>query len=187
MHVEGIKEAYIIAGHRFVRRMGLGLVRPAPMPLGGHLKSGYLVRGRTIADLAAKLGIDASNLAETVSTFNGFAQDGRDPQFKRGDDIYSARLGGGSDFPNPALAPIGDGPFYAIRIRAGDLGSMCGLDTNENAQVIDSSGQAIPGLYAAGVNSNSVFRGAYPTGGSSIGPAMTFGYIAARHIASLPV
>ncbi len=187
MHVQGIKEAYIIAGHSFVRSTGLGLVRPAPMPLGSHLRSGYLVRGSSIADLADRLGIDADNLVATVKAFDGFAREGRDPEFKRGDDIYSARLGGGTKFPNPALAPIGDGPYYAIRIRTGDLGSMCGLETNENAQVLDSDDKVIPGLYAAGINSNSVFRGAYPTGGSSIGPAMTFGYIAARHIAGLAV
>jgi succinate dehydrogenase/fumarate reductase flavoprotein subunit len=186
MHVQGIKQAYIIAGHKFVRRTGLGMVRPAPMPLTPYLRSGYLIRGRTLADLASQLGIDAANLIETVDTFNTYARDGHDLQFKRGDDIYSARLSGGGGSPNPALAPLGDGPYYAIKVRAGDLDSMCGLDTNEFGQVLNGDKQVIVGLYAAGINANSIFRGAYPTGGSSIGPAMTFGYVAARHLAGLP-
>jgi succinate dehydrogenase/fumarate reductase flavoprotein subunit len=187
MHAQGIKEAYIIAGHKFVRKTGLGMVRPAPMPLTSYLRSGYLIRGQTLADLAGQLGVDVATFAKTVETFNTYATKGHDLDFKRGDDIYSARLSGGGGSPNPALAPLGDGPYYAIKIRAGDLDSMCGLDTNEFGQVLNSDKHVIAGLYAAGINANSIFRGAYPTGGSSIGPAMTFGYIAARHLAGLIV
>jgi len=85
--------------------------------------------------------------------------------------------------PNPSIAPVGDGPYYAVAIHPGDLSTVGGLETNGRAQVLDAESQPIRGLYAAGLDMNSMMRGRYPGGGSSIGPAMTFGFVAVRDMA----
>lgn len=184
MHVREISRCYVIADHRFVRRFGLGMAPPSPMSLSPFLRRGYLRKGQTLAELALAIGLDPVALTETVKTFNGYASDGKDPDYHRGDDTYSAGLGGGQGL-NPALSPIETGPFYALELRPGDFGSLAGLKINANAQVMDSQGTAIEGLYAVGTNANSIFGGTYPTGGANIGPAMTFGFIAANHIAGV--
>jgi len=107
----------------------------------------------------------------------------RRPEFGRGTDAHSRFRGDQTHRPNPALAPIGGGPYYALAIHPGDLSTVGGLDTNAKAQVLDARGQPIAGLYAAGLDMKSMMRGRYPGGGASIGPAMTFGYIAARQMA----
>lgn len=182
MHERKIDRCYVIADHQFVRRFGMGMVPPAPLSLKPYLRNGYLRSGKTLAELAKQIGVDSATLEDTVQRFNGYAQAGKDPEFQRGDDIYSAGLGGGTG-PNPALSPIGKGPFYAVELRPGDFGSFAGLQINPHAQVVGGDGNAIEGLYAAGTTANTIFAGAYPTAGANIGPAMTFGYIAARHIA----
>lgn len=179
-----IGEAFIIANHDFVRAKGLGLVKPAPMSMKPYLRAGYLFKGRTIEALAREIGVPPDALEQTIKTFDTYAEAGVDADFHRGEDQYSARKGDGVG-TNPSLGPIGEGPYYAIRIQPGNLGSVCGLETNASAQVLSAQGLPIEGLYAAGTNANSVFRGGYPTGGSSLGPAMTFAYIAARHIAAV--
>jgi hypothetical protein len=183
MHARKFDRAYIIADHKFVRRFGLGMAPPSPMSLTPFLKRGYLRKGATLAELGRKIKIDPKTLEATVLQFNQYAKAGKDPDFQRGDDIYSAGLGGGSG-PNPALAPISSGPFYALEMRPGDFGSVAGLKITPRGQVVGADGEPIQGLYAVGTTANSIFGGAYPTGGANIGPAMTFGYIAARHIAS---
>lgn len=184
MHGREIGRCYIIADHQFVRRFGLGMAPPSPLSLTPFLNCGYLRKGQTLAELAKAIGLDANALNETVRTFNGYAREGKDPDFQRGDDIYSASLGGGQGL-NPALSPIESGPFYALELRPGDFGSLAGLKINTNGQVIDRQSKAIEGLYAVGTTANSIFGGTYPTGGANIGPAMTFGYIAANHIAGI--
>jgi predicted oxidoreductase len=85
--------------------------------------------------------------------------------------------------PNPALGPIRKAPFYAVEIRPSQFSTLIGLNTNASAQVLDDDGKVIAGLYAAGIDNNNFMRGHYPGGGTSLGPALTFGYIAGRHIA----
>jgi succinate dehydrogenase/fumarate reductase flavoprotein subunit len=182
MHAREFDRCFIIADHKFVRRSGLGMAPPSPMSLTPYLKRGYLLKARTLADLARKIGVEPLALTETVERFNEYARVGTDPEFHRGDDIYSAALGGGLG-PNAALSPIESGPFYALEMRPGDFGSVAGLKINGHGQVVDSNGAAIVGLYAVGTTANSIFGGTYPTGGANIGPAMTFGYIAAKHLA----
>ena len=84
--------------------------------------------------------------------------------------------------PNPSVAPIEQGPFYAVKVEAGSFGTFAGLNTNAHAQVLNGHGQAIGGLYAAGTDMASIMDGHYPAGGINLGPAAAFGYIAARHI-----
>ncbi len=181
----GAVPAYLICDHAFLRRVGFGLVRPGRFrQLGKFIKSGYLVRASTIAELARKLDIDADNLKQTVETMNRYAELGRDLEFGRGDSLYDRRIGDPTHKPNPNLGPIGTAPFYAIRVWPGSTGTLCGLLTDGNAQVLDKDRQPIPGLYACGLDMHSIFSGTFPGAGCSLGPAMTFGYTAAMQLAA---
>ncbi len=173
--------AWLIADHRAIRRWGMGFVRPFPIPMGTYLRKGYLLRGRTLAELAERCGIDAAGLQETVEQFNQYARDGRDPEFNRGGRTYDLYQGDNEVQPNSCLAPLEQGPFYAVRLYVGEIGTFAGLKVDAQARVINTEGQPIEGLYAVGNDQVSVFGGAYPGPGSTLGPAMTFGYIAGRH------
>ena len=184
MQQRGLSKTYMIADRAFLRKYGMGLARPFPYPVRPWLKNGYLVEAPTIVALAAKLGVDAKTLERTVENFNLHAVKGEDPDFARGADAHSRFRGDQENKPNPSLAPIVRGPFYAITMVPGDLSSVAGLDTDEKARVLSKSGKVIPNLYAVGLDMNSMTRGLYPAGGSSLGPGLTFGYIAARDIAA---
>ena len=176
--------AYLLCDHRALRTYGLGCVPPSPMPLAQHhLQSGYLKRGATLAELAANAGIDAKGLEATVETFNATAESGQDPAFGKGSRAYNRYQGDALHGPNPCVAPIKDGPFYAIKLVIGDLGTYAGIKTDENARALDANNQPITGLYAAGNDMASIMGGNYPGAGITLGPALTFGYIAGRHIA----
>ena len=178
-------EAWLVCDHRFIHHYGLGHAKPAPMPLRPSLRSGYLKRGRSIEELARECGIAAAALQATVDTYNRDARDGRDPAFGRGDTPYNRVQGDASHTPNPCVAPIEQGPYYAVKIVPGSLGTFAGLRTDASARVLDSDGVPVPGLYACGSDMNSVMGGRYPSGGITLGPAMTFGYIAGRHLAGI--
>ncbi|QDW36579.1 FAD-dependent oxidoreductase [Bradyrhizobium sp. KBS0727] len=175
--------AFLLCDHRALRKYGLGCVPPFPMPLGHHLKTGYLKRGETLTELAANTGIDAGGLEATVKAFNETAASGQDPAFGKGSRAYNRYQGDALHGPNPCIAPIKDGPFYAIKMVIGDLGTYAGIRTDENARALDGDGQPIAGLYAAGNDMASIMGGNYPGAGITLGPALTFGYIAGRHIA----
>ncbi|MGJ4928075.1 FAD-dependent oxidoreductase [Bradyrhizobium sp. HKCCYLS2038] len=175
--------AYLITDHRSLRRYGLGCVPPFPMPLGHHLSTGYLKRGATLAELARVTGIDAMSLEATVAAFNADAALGQDPAFGKGSRAYNRYQGDALHGPNPCVAPIKDGPFYAIKMVIGDLGTYAGIRTDEHARALDAQGQPIEGLYAAGNDMASIMGGNYPGAGITLGPALTFGYIAGRHLA----
>ncbi|HQD63649.1 MAG TPA: FAD-dependent oxidoreductase, partial [Casimicrobium huifangae] len=177
-------EAWLVCDHAFIRHWGLGAAKPAPLPLRPYLRSGYLKRGRTLAALATECGINASALTVTVARYNSQTAAGVDADFHKGETAYNriqgdAKHGG----PNPCMAPIEQAPFYAVRVVPGSLGTFAGLVTDNNAQVLDSSGMPIGGLYACGNDMNSIMGGHYPSGGITLGPAMTFAYRAAAHMA----
>ncbi|MBD8826430.1 FAD-dependent oxidoreductase [Pseudomonas sp. CFBP 13602] len=183
-HAPGEEVAsWLICSHTFQRRYGLGISRPFPLPLKPHIDSGYLKVGDTLEALAALCGIDPNGLRSTVDHFNEHAHLGRDPQFGRGGSAYHRKQGDALHRPNPCVAPIEQGPFYAVKVEAGSFGTFAGLKTNAQAQVLDKQGLPIAGLYAAGSDMASIMGGHYPAGGINLGPAATFGYIAARHMA----
>jgi succinate dehydrogenase/fumarate reductase flavoprotein subunit len=175
---------FLIADHAAVRRYGMGFAKPWPVPLFPYLRSGYLIRGRTIRALAERAGIDPVEMQRTVQEFNGPAREGRDPQFGRGSSAYNRYTGDQVHTPNPCIAPVERPPFYAVKMKMGELGTFAGVATDEHARVVTRTGAPIPGLYAAGNDMSHVMGGEYVAGGSSIGPAMTFGYIAAVHLAN---
>jgi succinate dehydrogenase/fumarate reductase flavoprotein subunit len=177
--------AWLICDHAFQRRYPFGMSKPFPVPVWPYLRSGYLTRGRTLEELAQKCGIDPTGLSATVASFNTGAVVGEDPEFGRGRTAFNRGSGDPEHGPNPSLAPIEKGPFYAIKVLPGSFGTFAGLKTDASSRVLTGDGEPVPGLYAAGSDQANVMGGHYPSGGINIGPAMTFGYIAGRHAAGV--
>lgn len=183
MHANSIVPAYLIGDRRFLRRYGMGLARPAPYPVRHLVRAGYLTEAPTLAALGAQIGIDGTQLLATAERMNRYARSGIDEEFGRGANSYNRFLGDPEHGPNPCLGEIGTGPFYALKILPGDVGTFRGLQVNANAQVLDANRQPLAGLYACGLDFDSVLGGCYPGAGSMHGPNMTFAYVAARHLA----
>ncbi|MFG1279795.1 FAD-dependent oxidoreductase [Xanthobacter autotrophicus] len=180
-------EAWMICDHPFQRHYGLGRTRPRPFPLRPWLANGYLKRGSSFAELARACGIDAAGLEQTLADYNRAAARGEDPAFGRGSSLYNRVQGDAAQAPNPCVAPIACGPFYAVKVVAGSLGTFAGLATDAHARVLDASGAPIAGLYAVGNDMSSMMGGRYPAGGITLGPAMTFGFVAAHHASGTPL
>lgn len=177
-------EAWLVADHRAIRRYGIGYVKPSPFPIGPHIRSGYLTSGRTLEELAERAGIDGATLSQTVEHFNRHARTGADPEFNRGTTVFNRAYGDPLQKPNPCLAPIETGPFYAVKIYPGNLGTFAGIKTDAYARVLHKNGRPIEGLYAVGNDQSNVMAGDYLGAGANLGPAMTFGYIAACDLAA---
>jgi succinate dehydrogenase/fumarate reductase flavoprotein subunit len=175
--------AWLIADAAAVKKWGIGMVRPFPISHGKHLRSGYLKRAESLENLAQVCRIDPAVLVSTVAAFNANAEAGVDPDFGRGSRTYDVYQGDPDHGPNTCLGPLTKGPFYAVRLEAGIIGTFAGLKTDRHARVLDQAGAPVEGLYAVGNDQANVFAGAYPGAGATIGPAMTFAYIAARHLA----
>lgn len=176
--------AYLVCDRHALRRYGLGCVAPFPMPIGDYLRSGYLIKGATLEELATNAGLDVPAFTNTVQRFNAAAAEGRDPDFGKGSRAYNRYQGDAQLAPNPCVAPLAQGPFYAIKMVVGDLGTYAGIKTDASARALDADGHVIDGLYAAGNDMASIMGGNYPGAGITLGPALTFGYIAGRHLAS---
>jgi succinate dehydrogenase/fumarate reductase flavoprotein subunit len=175
--------AYLVCDNRALRRYGLGLARPWPVSKVSLIRDGYLIKGSTVGDLASNLGIDSGSLRATVSEFNRNAKRGEDPDFGRGSSAYNRHMGDANHRPNPCLGALDSAPFYAVKVFPGNLGTSRGLSTDRYARVLNGRGLPIEGLYAVGNDADSVFAGAYPGPGASLGPALTFGYVAGMHLA----
>lgn len=147
--------------------------------------SGYLKEAETPAALAELIGVQPAALEATVARWNGFVDAGVDADFGRGAREYDKWLGDPFVKPNPALARIDKGPFYAVDVVPGDVSTYGGAVTDEQARVLRPDGSVIDGLYACGVSSASVMGGVYVGAGASIGPSLTFGFVAAKHAAGL--
>ncbi|MFT3721103.1 FAD-dependent oxidoreductase [Pseudorhodoferax sp.] len=187
MFKDGVHENsrfYLVCDRRFVWRRGFGnMIRPYQPFLGRYVRNGYVARGRTIRELATRIGIDPDALAATVERHNGFCKTGVDLDFGKGSDPYNRMFGDPAVKPNPNLSPIAHAPFFALRIHPASLGATVGLKTTADAQVVGTDGAPIPGLYACGNEMASVFRGFYPGGGSTLGPGLVFGFRAVEHLA----
>ena len=159
----------------------MGPLLPIPYCLHPKAIRNAVIRASTIDQLAEKTGLPLANLSTTLDRFNQHAANGKDPDFHRGATEYDRYYGDPKVTPNPTLLPITEAPFYAMQLHVGDIGTNGGLATNEYAQVLNTSGQVINGLYAAGNCSASVMGHCYPAAGGTLGPALTFGFIAAHH------
>lgn len=178
-----LARCWLICDHKFIRRYGLGAVKPFPISMQPWIDNGYLKTAKSIGELAVMCNIHSEQFEKTIQQYNQHARRGNDPAFGRGTTPYQKAQGDAIQSPNPCVAPIEKGPFYAVEIVPGSLGSFSGLITNDDACVLDKvTQQPITGLYAVGNDMTSIMGGHYPSGGITLGPAMTFGYIAANHI-----
>lgn len=162
-----------------------GILPLQPFPRSWYA-AGLVLRSRSLTDLAVQMGVDAAELASSVERFNEHAVRGVDLDFQRGESAYD-RYYGDPTLPNPTMAPLERGPFYAVRVEAGDLGTKGGLLTDADARVLGEDGAVIEGLYATGNTSAAVMGPEYAGAGATIGPAMVFGWLAARHAAAAQV
>ena len=177
--------AHFIMDQRFKNKYIFGTLFPLVGIPKEYLDSGYFVKADTLEELADKIEINAQGLKDTVERFNQFAATGSDQDFNRGESAYDRYYGDPTVKPNPCLAPVQKPPFYSVKIYPGDIGTKGGLVTDDHARVLLGDGSIIPGLYAVGNTSASVMGNSYPGPGGTIGPAMTFGYIAAKDMLNL--
>jgi succinate dehydrogenase/fumarate reductase flavoprotein subunit len=174
--------AFLICDNDFIERWGLGLALPGGRPREHLVRAGYLYRAGTLEALAAQMGTDTAGLNASADQFNRAAESGRDEAFGKGSTSYNQYLGEPGYSPNPCLGPLARGPFWGVKVYAGDIGTAYGVQCNEQAQALDANGRVIAGLYAAGNDMHSVMGGEYPAPGITLGPALTFGWVAAQHI-----
>ncbi|WP_203335660.1 3-oxosteroid 1-dehydrogenase [Nocardioides limicola] len=176
--------SWMIIDQRYRNRyIFAGLSPRQPFP-GRWYKNGTIKKAATLAELAAEIEVPAEALTRTVERFNGFAATGVDEDFKRGESAYDKYYSDPTVKPNPSLHSIDQAPFYAVKIVPGDLGTKGGLVTDERARVLRPDGSVIAGLYAAGNCSAAVMGNTYAGPGATIGPALTFGYLAIEDIVS---
>lgn len=172
----------------FRKKYPAGLFLPAQMQPDSALPKDWLdkvyYRADSLEALAAKIGVDAQGLAETVKTFNGYCEKGVDPEFGKGNTAIDRYYSDPTVKPNSCMGPLTTAPYYAIRLDAGEIGTKGGLWTDERARVLREDGSVIAGLYATGNVSAAVMGKTYAGAGSTLGPAMTFAYVAAKDIAA---
>jgi succinate dehydrogenase/fumarate reductase flavoprotein subunit len=176
---------WLVCDQRTLNKYGLGYAKPAPVPTGPYVRNGYLLKGRTLAELARNAGIDGAALERTVRGYNAGAVHGEDRQFGRGTTSFNRYLADPEQQPNPCVAPIGKGPFYAVKVIMGDLGTFDGLQTTPYGEVLSTRGTVIQGLYAVGNDRASMMGGNYPGAGITLGPNLTFGWITGNHLAQV--
>lgn len=174
---------YVVAGH-----LPIPTIPGAPVPTGRKVPSAWLESGVVKAasswdELASQIGLPAAQFRATAMRFNELARKGHDDDFNRGDSVYDNYYGDPT-LPNPNLYPLGGPPYYAFRIVLGDLGTSGGLRTDEHARVLRPDDTVVRGLYAVGNTSAPVMGRSYAGAGATIGPAMTFGFVAAKHAAA---
>ena len=180
--------AYLIFDATYRRKYPCGpMLQASQQPdwaLPKAFKQGYLKKADTLEGLAAQLGTDGRGLKASVEKLNEYARTGKDLDFHRGETVFDRYYGDDKVQPNPCLATLDTPPYYGLEAYPGELGTKGGLKTDPRARVLTDAGEPIPGLYAVGNCSASVMGRTYPGAGGTIGPAMTFGYIAGRHATS---
>ena len=180
----GTVPTWFVFDARYRGKYALGPIFPGPPSFDRSIRPSMraiLRSADSVGALAEKIGLPAATLVETVETFNRNAEAGRDPDFQRGESLYDRYYGDPAFKPNPCLAPLAKAPFYAIPIQPCDIGTNGGIVTDGHARALDSQGRPIEGLYAAGNCAASPMGKSYPAAGATLGPGMTFGWLAALH------
>ena len=175
--------SWAILDSQFIANTMLFGTMPGSKKPANWFESGFLKRADTLEELAAQIRADPTTLRATVDRFNGFVAQGHDADFQRGARAYDRWLG--DPFaPHASLGSIEKGPFYAMEVVPGDVGTYGGVVTDTAARVLRGDGSVIQGLYATGVSTASAMGRAYPGAGASVGPSFVWGYVAARHALS---
>ena len=175
--------AWLVCDAAFIPKYGLGNIHPGTRNLRPFEHNGDLVTGRTLEELAGKIGVPADARRETVARHNRFAESGVDPDFGKGATGLNRFNGDPDHKPNPCIGALATAPFHALAVWPADLAVSTGLATDRDARVVDAGRRPIEGLYACGNDMASVMSGAYPGPGTTLGPALVFAYRAAMHAA----
>ncbi|RJO71290.1 3-oxosteroid 1-dehydrogenase [Nocardia panacis] len=170
--------AWLIFDQRYRNRYIFAGLQPGQRFPSRWVDKGVVSSAPTVAELAAKIGIPADRLRATVDRFNEFASTGEDSDYGRGDSAYDRYYGDPTNKPNPCLGALTQAPFHAVQIVPGDLGTKGGLLTDTSGRVLREDKSVIQGLYACGNTSAPVMGHTYAGPGATIGPALTFGYLA---------
>lgn len=184
MHASGTVPAHIIANGAFVKKYGMGLVLPGGGKIKEMVACGYMKTGATLAELAARIGVDPAGLEATVAKVNADAATGRDSQFGKGETHIDIEIGDPKHQPNACFGAVGEGPYYAVEIFPGDGSTTVGLRIDDQCRVLGQDGAPVGGLWAAGLDANSIWQGKSPAHGCNVGPAMVTGFIAGTSIAA---
>jgi succinate dehydrogenase/fumarate reductase flavoprotein subunit len=168
--------AWLLCERDFVQKYGLGAIYPETRNLRPFERSGYLMTAPTIAELATKIGVSPDRLSQTVTAYNDDCSDGVDRAFHKGTSALNRFNGDPAVQPNPCLAPIKRGPFCAMAIFPAEIACSKGINTDENGRVLSLTGAPVKGLYACGNDMASIMEGTYPGPGTTLGPAITFGF-----------
>ncbi|WP_293972801.1 FAD-dependent oxidoreductase [Sphingomonas sp.] len=179
----GLPSGWAICDHRFVRKWGLGNILPTGIRLRRMVRQGYVQRAPTLEMLARQIGIDPAGLGATIAATNAAAREGRGDQMGKGEGGFDRYLGDPANKPHPNLGAIESGPFYALEVFPGDITSTLGLQVSASGRVLAVTGVPIDGLFACGLDMNSIWSGLAPANGANNGANMTFGYIIARTLA----
>ncbi len=175
--------SWAVFDSQFISKYMLAGTMPGSSKPASWTEQGYLKKGETIEALARQISVDPEALASTVARYNGFVRNNRDEDFHRGDRAYDRWLGDFTHKPSQTLGAIERGPFYAVQVYPGDVGTYGGVVTDAHARVLKEDGSVIPGLYATGVSTASVMGRTYPGAGCSVGPSFVWGFVAAQHAA----
>jgi 3-oxosteroid 1-dehydrogenase len=175
--------SWAVFDSRHINKYMLANTMPGSKKPAAWTESGYLKKADSIAALAGQMQVNAAALTATVERFNGFVKNNHDDDFQRGDRAYDRWLGDFTHQPSQTLGTIESGPFFAVEVFPGDVGTYGGVVTDASARVLGEDGSVIPGLYATGVCTASVMGRKYPGAGCSVGPSFVWGYVAAQHAA----
>ena len=184
MHANGAVPAHIIANAKFVKKYGMGLVLPGGGKIKQMVACGYMKTGATLAELAAQIGVDPAGLEATAAKVAADAVVGKDTQFGKGETQIDIEIGDAKHKPNACFGALGEGPYYAVEIFPGDGSTTVGVRIDDQCRVIGQNGAPVGGLWAAGLDANSIWQGKSPAHGCNVGPAMVTGFIAGRSIAA---
>jgi succinate dehydrogenase/fumarate reductase flavoprotein subunit len=185
MHRAGAVPAHLVCDAKAIRKYGMGAVLPGGWRLRRLLKAGYIIEAPTLKELGERIGSDPEGLTRSAAKMTDYARTGHDPDFGKGANAFDRSIGDYGHKPNPCLGPIETPPFYAVQVNPGDATTTLGLHIDGRAQVLDHGGHPIPGLYACGLDMNSIWRGEPPGNGANNTLSLTFGFIAGRELARL--
>ncbi|AQV98290.1 3-oxosteroid 1-dehydrogenase [Cupriavidus necator] len=189
--MQGAIPAWVVFDAEFRRKYPIGPIAPGEALPDSRLRKSWLGqvywKDETLEGLARQIGVDPAGLVASAARMTAYAGTGKDPEFNRGGNVFDRYYGDVSVSPNPNLAPIARGPFYAMKLYPGEIGTKGGLLTDRDARVLDGAGAPIPGLYCIGNNSASVMGPSYPGAGSTLGPAMTFAFRAVADMTGKPI
>jgi 3-oxosteroid 1-dehydrogenase len=179
--------AHLICDRSFIKDYGIGFIHPGTRNLKPFLKAGYLIQGPDASSLARSIGVDPVALARTIVDYNNYAVTGTDEAFGRGGSDVNRFNGDSDNKPNPCMRPIAAGPLFAVAVWPADLASSSGLRVDADARVLRPDGLPMFGFFACGNDAASIFEGTYPGPGTTLGPAIVFGWRAAMHAAHAPL